>query len=338
MIYEVERSGQQLYIIVDEYDNFANQLMLSNDTSKKDSGLSQYCNLIAGEESVLKIFGGAIKEGTKGPIKRLFFTGITPIAFCDASSGLNMVDDISANPSFWNVIGFRKSDLQHALNMINCNEVNNKIDYHLNKMQSHFNGYRFHPDQKEGIYNPQACIYYLRSLVRTGKEPNPILDNNISNSSDSFLQFLVRHKFAKEVIEKEFKTTFKELIFGYLPPAIVKCNIRISDLFVKYEISSTLLSLTFHQGYLTYADPTSNNNRNKSKLVCPNLEYRRVLLEAFWKCNNGRENLRPIINEIILAEEKQNYEKRDVYLNKGLDLGANWMTLNSFFQIFKSFM
>lgn len=316
MINEVERSGQQLYIIVDEYDNFANQLMLSIDTAKEDAGLSQNTNLITEEESLLKIFGGALKKGTQGPIKRLFFTGISPMAFCDASSGLNMVCDISDDPTFWNITGFRESDLEDALRRIDCKQ----IDYHLERMKCHFNGYRFHIDQKEGVYNPQACLYYLRSLVNTNKEPNPILDENISNSSDSFLQFLVRHRFSKLVIENELETTFKEFIFGYLPPVVLKSNIRRSDLFLKYEISSTLLSLTFHHGYLTYADPSNkDNNNNRGKLVCPNLEFRRILLEAFWKSRDP-QNLCPIINEIILAEEKQNYERRDLYFQKGLDL------------------
>ncbi|RYE55396.1 MAG: hypothetical protein EOP48_10330, partial [Sphingobacteriales bacterium] len=78
----VKSSKQQVYLIVDEYDSFANATMLNIDTSENDIGLRQYRHLIASKESLLRNFGNKVKAAsTTGAIGRMFFTGITPMAF-----------------------------------------------------------------------------------------------------------------------------------------------------------------------------------------------------------------------------------------------------------------
>ncbi|RYH06389.1 hypothetical protein EON65_42935 [archaeon] len=50
----VKRFKQQMYFIVDEYDSFANAVMMTINTSEKDIGLKQYRQLIASNESLLR--------------------------------------------------------------------------------------------------------------------------------------------------------------------------------------------------------------------------------------------------------------------------------------------
>jgi hypothetical protein len=105
MLDGVVQSKHKLYLIVDEYDSSANRLLLNIDTSVDDIGLKQYSHLIASKESILRAFGNMVKSGSRNAIARMFFTGVTPMAFCDALSGLNMVEDISSSLKFALTLG-----------------------------------------------------------------------------------------------------------------------------------------------------------------------------------------------------------------------------------------
>ncbi|RYH05672.1 hypothetical protein EON65_44055 [archaeon] len=65
---------------------------------------------------LLRTFGNTVEvASTAGAIGRMFFTGITPMAFAGTLSGLNMVDDISDYPAFSTLMGLIRKDLEDAL-------------------------------------------------------------------------------------------------------------------------------------------------------------------------------------------------------------------------------
>jgi len=77
-----------LYVIIDEYDNFANQLI----TAHKDH---LYHELTA-DDSFLKTFFKTLKEGRKtGAIANVFITGVLPITIDDMASGYNIANFIT---------------------------------------------------------------------------------------------------------------------------------------------------------------------------------------------------------------------------------------------------
>jgi len=301
MLGAVKQSKYELYLIVDEYDSFANRLLLNIDTTVDDIGLKQYSHLISTNESILRNFGNMVKSGSSDAIARMFFTGITPMAFCDAFSGLNMVEDISSRLIFSSTFGLTENDLKIALSKLTFSQE--EQSKHLITLRSHLNGYRFNSCQENGVYNPQACFYYLKHLVGTGEAPNPILDTNIASASDNVIEFLVRHRFAETVLENDLNSNWKDFIFGSLSSHEVKYNIRSADLFDKDLSSVTLLSLAYHHGYLTYS-----KDINQFKLVCPNLELKRILMEAL---SRGNKSARSIINDIIKEEEISNKSNRN---------------------------
>jgi hypothetical protein len=106
----VELSGQQIYLIVDECDSFANRLLLSVDTANPDLGLKQYERIVAGRESMLRNWGNVIKAGTTRPIARALFTGVAPQAFADGLSSLNMVKDLTFRSDFAGLFGLTGED------------------------------------------------------------------------------------------------------------------------------------------------------------------------------------------------------------------------------------
>ena len=133
----------------------------------------------------------------------------------------------------------------------------------------------------------------------------------------------MRHNFAKIVLENELNTTWFDFIFGSLSLSfLMKTNIRSADLLTMDKASAALLSLAYHHGYLTYADPITDSI---GKLVCPNLEFRRLLLETLL-LSEDKVKLRSIINNILLAEEKKDDAKKEFYKQQLLQIGVKWLT------------
>jgi hypothetical protein len=322
----VERSGKQVYLIVDEYDAFANRAMLTIDTSKEDLGMEQYRKLMASKESLLLRFGDNMKSHSSTSIGRMFFTGITPLAFWDGLSGLNIVKDISDHPKFTSLVGFTDKDLQVALCKIGINESN--MQHHLTKMKSHFNGYRFHANQVDGVYNPQACLYYLCSIVRTGKAPYPILDPNISTPPDNMVQFLVRHASSKEVFKNNHVSmtmTWKEMIFG-LVTEMLFINFRCADLLKPDTCERALLSLAYYHGYLTHAQKPRaaiENPYRLASLKCPNLEMQRIMLSTLVL---DSKQMYPVINDILDADD---VARREKIIEEAIKSGFNSLAILS---------
>ena len=100
-------TGAKLYVIVDEYDNFTNTILA-------ESGLGAYNDLCHGD-GFFKQFFTILKtatSGTEAPVSRLFVTGVSPVTMDDVTSGFNIGTNISLDPTFADLTGFRHDDLR----------------------------------------------------------------------------------------------------------------------------------------------------------------------------------------------------------------------------------
>ncbi|MCP4702224.1 MAG: AAA family ATPase, partial [Gammaproteobacteria bacterium] len=96
------------YVIIDEYDNFANQLVVSH----KDA---LYRELTA-DDGFLKTFFKTLKAGREsGAIHNVFITGVLPIAIDDMASGFNVAGFITLHPKFENMLGFTQAETDKLL-------------------------------------------------------------------------------------------------------------------------------------------------------------------------------------------------------------------------------
>lgn len=88
-----------LYIIIDEYDNFTNQLI----TTRND-GL--YKELTFGD-SFLRSFFKVIKSGIElQSIGKVFITGVLPTTIDDLTSGFNITEIVTLEQRLVNMLGF----------------------------------------------------------------------------------------------------------------------------------------------------------------------------------------------------------------------------------------
>ena len=273
----VERAKEKVYLIVDEYDSFANRLLLEIDTTSSDLGLCQYLSTVADKEAMLRSFGNVLKTATMTVLRRMFFTGVTPMAFSDGLSSLNMVKDISDSPHYEMQFGFTEDEIKVGLeNVIPGRDSD--IARHLEIMRDNFDGYRFNRKQVQSVFNPQMCLYYLKHLQWNGEPPFPLLDPNIASPYDNVAQFLIKNY---RGINSIGALDFLRYKVG-IPVDISKeiFTFHSQQLFNVRTVDSALLALAYHHGYLTYCDPSDPNRRGF--LVSPNKVFQEIFLAAIF--------------------------------------------------------
>ena len=101
-----------LYVLIDEYDNFANTILASR-------GPKAYESFTHGG-GFFRSFFATLKAGageSGGGIERLFITGVSPITMDDVTSGFNIGANISLEPDFNEMLGFTDSEVRGLLEL-----------------------------------------------------------------------------------------------------------------------------------------------------------------------------------------------------------------------------
>lgn len=168
-------SGRKIYIIIDEYDNFANSILAA-------SGSKIYEDLTHGE-GFFKAFFNVLKEGTTGidaPISRLFITGVSPVTMDDVTSGFNIGKNISIEADFNEMLGFTQQDLNH---MVEYYKASGKLNYDagflMDIMNTWYNNYRFSRRAGITLFNSDMVLYFIDKCIRTGELPDNLIDRNV---------------------------------------------------------------------------------------------------------------------------------------------------------------
>lgn len=163
-----------VYIIIDEYDNFANQLVVAN----KDT---LYRELTA-DDSFLKTFFKTLKEGREtGSIHNVFITGVLPITIDDMASGFNVASFITLEPEFEYMLGFTQTEMDNLLDEVyrdyDIDPGNRKEVGALIKNQ--YNGYHLVTSDGESLYNSTLVMYFLNWFQRHKTIPKRLTDLNL---------------------------------------------------------------------------------------------------------------------------------------------------------------
>ena len=89
-----QNKGQKIYLILDEYDNFANNILV-------DYGNKRYRSITHGS-GFFRSFLKVVKDYSSSVIERIFLTGVSPVTMDDLTSGFNIADNYSSSPIFNN--------------------------------------------------------------------------------------------------------------------------------------------------------------------------------------------------------------------------------------------
>ena len=164
-----------LYVIIDEYDNFANTVLAYH-------GAEAYHAFTHGG-GFYRNFFATLKSGagrTGGGLERLFITGVSPITMDDVTSGFNIGKNISLHPDFNEVVGFTEPEVRHLVDTYrDLGVFNQDVDTAMGIMSEWYNGYRFAKAAETDLYNTDMVLYYLDNSMPNREVPEYLIDTNV---------------------------------------------------------------------------------------------------------------------------------------------------------------
>ena len=181
----IRQTPYRLYLLIDEYDNFANEVLTADQDDYEE---------LVHSDGPFKFLFKWVKAavGRKG-LDRLFITGVSPLVISDVTSGMNIARNVYLKPQLADLCGFTEDEIAdlvtQALDQRGESEVT-AADAML-MMREWYNGYRFAPGVSGKLYNPTLAFYFLLELLEAGRFPRQMLDSNLA-ADDSKLDYLVQ--------------------------------------------------------------------------------------------------------------------------------------------------
>ena len=171
-----------LYVIIDEYDNFTNELVVSNRDIEYNAICGHDSRGDVTRESFFKAFFKSFKAGlADGTVGRTYFTGVLPITLDDLSSGFNVGTIVNLNPELIGLVGFSKDQVKRYVDDVYAEYGFDRSNREavLADLKAFYDGYRFIPDA-EPLYNSTICNWYLFNFKSNkGKQPSTVIDANV---------------------------------------------------------------------------------------------------------------------------------------------------------------
>lgn len=263
----ITESGQRLYLLIDEYDNFANEVLVS-----RDQGEERYNELVSGEGAIKSLFK-VIKDGAEGRgLERVFMTGVTPVVMADITSGYNVIQDISLEMDFDDLCGFHEEEIAGILEQIStvCGQSIAKAEEAFALMRTFYNGYNFCLSEEKGlVFNPTLALYFFQHFQRNCIYPDEMLDSNLAMDRNR-IEYVAKLPHGQQLVEMASEPDAPIIV------SRLENRFGVDEMLRNEQEQEFLASLLYYFGVLTYA---GRNLLGKVQLVAPNLVVRKLYIE-----------------------------------------------------------
>ena len=249
-------SKKSLYLMVDEYDNFANSI-LSQDL--------ELFKAITGTGGFLKDFYAAIKDGAKSVVSKTFITGVSSVSLDSLTSGFNIARNVTSRACFNEYAGFTETELAVLIpQLVDIRQIDMSPEEIVAKMKPVYDGYCFSQESDHTVFNSSMCLYYLDEMRVKGHflPPEDYLDP-ASDHDGSKLQQLF--DIADNSLVDEIAESYLSNELFFLDKLAENINL---NKVTKYN-REQLLSMLYYLGYLTIDRDASDSSALALKI--PNL-------------------------------------------------------------------
>jgi len=283
-----------IYLLIDEYDNFANEIMMSSSMKTK-----RYESLVQKEGILKTIFKNVKASSSNSIFDRVFITGVSPVVMSDLTSGYNIAKNIYLKPKYNALCGFTAKEVADAVNQIaqECDIDQDKSRQLIELMRVYYNGYCFFYDlpnrnsaleeqntnsNSSLVYNPTLALYFLDHLQETCNPPKNMFDDNLA-MDEAKLIYISRIEGGRQLIldlmQEKHQVAISEIInkFGI--------QRMLSD---KSHDRAFLVSFLYYFGILTIAGQTMSG---ELILKVPNILMHRLYIDR--------------LNEMLLPEPEE---------------------------------
>ena len=264
---EMKIKKVSVFMIIDEYDNFANNILTEH-----------------GEETYAKVThaGGFLRSfftNLKGltdnrEIDRLFITGVSPLVMADVTSGFNIGDNISQDPQLSAMIGITTEEAKQILGYYDSFGIfNEPLDSILADFNKWYNGYSFN-QRVEKVYNTISVLYYVHQYIKTQNRPIILTDENMRTDYGKFRFLLTKD----DKLNGSFSVLREVVETGEATGEFVR-SFALNELIDKEKF----LSLLFYLGFTSIKEITPFG---KYTYTIPNKMINTILWEFIQKSLN----------------------------------------------------
>ena len=255
--------GIPLYVLIDEYDNFANTVLAHR-------GADAY-HLFTHGDGFYRNFFGTLKAGAieTGAIERLFVTGVSPITMDDVTSGFNIGTNLSLRPKFNEMVGFTEQEVRNVVETYRkIGVLDQDPEAALDVMREWYDGYRFAATAPNVVYNTDMVLYYLEQSVPNEPGPDNLIDDNVRIDYGKLRHLLT----AGRQMERRLNGNF-DLLREVISEGRADSEIVSSFPLKRLSKRENFLSLLHYFGLLSIRGATSGTPR----LAIPNQTVRRLM-------------------------------------------------------------
>jgi len=247
----VKTNGKKVYIIIDEYDHFANDMIASGTYL----GNEDYKKTVWAGSQIRDLYE-TFKANSKTVIDKMFITGITPIMLDDVTSGFNISNNLSNELRYNEILGFTEEEVEFLIDACGIDREKITVD-----REFLYNGYLFHVDATKKLYNSAMILYLLHKIKVTEGEIKHLINENLKTDYGRIRNLLSK----KENIAK-----LEEIIEFKNITAEISTRFSID----KIHENKNFLSLLYYMGMLTI-----DNKNGIPMLKIPNYSIKTIYWE-----------------------------------------------------------
>ena len=249
----LEFTGRKIYLLMDEYDNFANNILTNFGSHRYES--------VTHSTGFFRAFLDEVKKHTSTVIERIFLTGVSPVAMDDLTSGFNITANMSRDPEFNAMVGFTEDELR---TMLDYYIAEGSITKHTTNeliaiMKPWYNNYCFNHYclDEPSLYNSNMVLYFMDYYLRNKRIPDDMLTQSI-RTDYSKLKFLI-------AIDKKFEAN-ASVIQEIVNTGSTLCDIKTGFQVREITQIDNFKSMLYYLGMLSI----TGYRRGQSILSIPN--------------------------------------------------------------------
>ena len=261
-----KKRGLKLYLIVDEYDNFTNNVL-------NTKGHEAYHALTHGTgfyRDVFKVF--------KPMFDRIIMLGVSPITLDDLTSGYNIALNMTMDSRFNQMLGFSEDEVRQMIRYykeVGAIKPELTEDDIVADMKPWYDNYCFAEEsygKEPSMFNSDMVCYYMSNLVDTGHRPKELIDPNTMTDYGKMKRLIVMDKLEGERLNIIHDIAEDGFIYG-----------QVASHFPAERMMEfgNFISLLYYYGMLTIGGVEGE----LLKLIIPNnnvrLQYYHYLLEEY---------------------------------------------------------
>lgn len=261
------QSGCNYYLIVDEYDNFTNNIL-------NEEGTEMYRSLTHASgfyRGIFKLF--------KPNFNRILMMGVSPVTLDDLTSGYNIATNITTRPEFNQALGFSEKEVRHMIEYYRqYGLIKDNTDKIIGDMKPWYDNYCFAEesfDREPSMFNCDMVIYYLNYLIQTGKPPKNHIDPNTKTDYAKLRKLVLLDKtgtYSKSILEKIVEDGY---IYNYIKESFPAEHIFDTDNFISLLYYYGMLTILGTRGALLKLGIPNNNIRKQYYQYLMD-EYKRI--------------------------------------------------------------